>query len=147
MLLGEKIHQLRKQKGLSQEELAAQITVSRQAVSKWELCESMPDVENIVQLSRLFCVSIDYLLNDELEAEAASAAARAGSVKTLDKAMIASLVIFLLSIVALASLALRAITPGFSSSQLVVGILMTLTGTTSLVLALVRIRRKNNKTR
>ncbi len=145
MLLGEKIHWLRKQKGLSQEELAAQITVSRQAVSKWELCESMPDVENIVQLSRLFCVSIDYLLNDELEAEAAPATARGGSEKTLGKAMIASLVIFILSIAALAFLALRTVTPGSSSSLLIVGILMTLTGTTSLVLALVKIRRKSKR--
>lgn len=66
-MLGEKIHQLRKGKGMSQEELASQLTVSRQAISKWELSESMPDTENVLQLGKLFNVSTDYLLNDEYE--------------------------------------------------------------------------------
>lgn len=66
-MLGEKIQRLRKEKGLSQEQLAAQLTISRQAISKWELGESMPDTENIVQLSKLFGVTTDYLLNDEFE--------------------------------------------------------------------------------
>lgn len=65
-MLGEKIHQLRKEKGLSQEELAGQLTVSRQAISKWELGESTPDTENVVQLSKIFGVSTDYLLHDEV---------------------------------------------------------------------------------
>jgi len=69
MLLGEKIHQLRKSKGLSQEELAGQLTVSRQAISKWELGESIPDTENVMQLSKIFEVSTDYLLNDEYESD------------------------------------------------------------------------------
>ena len=64
-MLGEKIQRLRKEKGMSQEQLAAQLTISRQAVSKWELGESMPDTENIIQLSKLFSVSTDFLLNDE----------------------------------------------------------------------------------
>jgi len=67
MNLGEKIHNLRKQKGMSQEELASQITVSRQAISKWELGESVPDTENVLQLSKIFGVSTDYLLNDDAE--------------------------------------------------------------------------------
>jgi len=66
MTLGEKIYQLRKQKELSQETLAEQLAISRQAVSKWELGESMPDIENIVQLSKVFNVSTDYLLNNNL---------------------------------------------------------------------------------
>jgi transcriptional regulator with XRE-family HTH domain len=68
-MLGEKIHRLRKSKGLSQEALAGQLTVSRQAVSKWELGESVPDTENVVQLSKIFGVSTDYLLNDEYESD------------------------------------------------------------------------------
>ena len=68
-MLGEKIQQLRKGKGLSQEELAGRLTVSRQAISKWELGESIPDTENVVQLSKLFGVSTDYLLNDEYESD------------------------------------------------------------------------------
>jgi len=67
MKLGEKLQQLRKKSGLSQEQLAAQLTVSRQAVSKWELDETMPDTENVIQLSRLFGVSCDYLLRDEVD--------------------------------------------------------------------------------
>jgi len=66
-MLGKKIQQLRKDKGLSQEELASALTISRQAISKWELGESMPDTENVVQLSKLFGVTTDYLLIDDNE--------------------------------------------------------------------------------
>jgi len=62
MTVGEKIHVLRKQSGMSQEQLAEKITVSRQAISKWELGESLPDIDNIVQISKIFDVSTDYLL-------------------------------------------------------------------------------------
>ncbi|MCL2405770.1 MAG: helix-turn-helix domain-containing protein [Defluviitaleaceae bacterium] len=64
MTLGEKIQILRKQRGMSQEQLAAKILVTRQAISKWELCESLPDVDNIVQLSEIFGVTTDYLLKN-----------------------------------------------------------------------------------
>lgn len=67
MKLGEKLQKLRKRSGLSQEQLAARLTVSRQAVSKWELDETVPDTENVVQLSRLFGVSCDYLLREEAD--------------------------------------------------------------------------------
>ncbi len=67
MTFGEKLQSLRRQSGLSQEQLASQLTVSRQAVSKWELDNSLPDTENIIQLSKLFNVSIDYLLDDDIE--------------------------------------------------------------------------------
>lgn len=69
MTFGEKLQYLRKSKGMSQEQLASIINVSRQAVSKWELNDSLPDVENILQLSKLFEVSIDYLLKDDIEIE------------------------------------------------------------------------------
>jgi len=69
-MVGERILMLRKERGLSQEDLAARLPVSRQAISKWELGESIPDTENIVQLSRLFGVSTDFLLVDGEEAEA-----------------------------------------------------------------------------
>ena len=72
MKLGEKLQQLRRQSGLSQEQLAARLTVSRQAVSKWELDETMPDTENVIQLSRLFGVSCDYLLRDEVDEQGAA---------------------------------------------------------------------------
>ena len=68
MILAEKIAQLRRQKGWSQEELANHLQVSRQAVSKWEGGASIPDLDKILKLSALFEVSTDYLLKDELEA-------------------------------------------------------------------------------
>lgn len=62
MTLADRIVQLRKTKGISQEELAAQIGVSRQAVSKWESGQSTPDVEKVILLSRYFETTTDYLL-------------------------------------------------------------------------------------
>lgn len=67
MILADKIIQLRKKEGWSQEELAEQLQVSRQSVSKWEGAQSIPDLERILQMSRLFGVTTDYLLKDELE--------------------------------------------------------------------------------
>lgn len=64
MTFGEKLQTLRKSKGLSQEQLAVQLSVSRQAISKWELGESKPDLDNIVQISNLFSVTTDFLLKD-----------------------------------------------------------------------------------
>lgn len=69
MTFGEKLQKLRKEKGWTQEQLAAQISISRQALSKWELGTAIPDTENVVQLSKLFQVSTDYLLNDEYESD------------------------------------------------------------------------------
>ena len=54
MKLNEKLLQLRKERGLSQQQLAEQLDVSRQSVSKWELNESIPDIQNIVAMSELF---------------------------------------------------------------------------------------------
>lgn len=67
MVLGEKLLYLRKKQGLSQEQLANQVTVSRQAISKWELGESLPDTDNIRQLTKIFNVTADFLLNDEID--------------------------------------------------------------------------------
>lgn len=67
MKFNEKLLQLRKEKGYSQEELAQKLGVSRQAISKWEVSDSYPEVENILEICKLFDVSTDYLLKDELE--------------------------------------------------------------------------------
>lgn len=69
MTLAEKIMELRKKCGWSQEELAEKLDISRQSVSKWESGASIPEIEKIVLLSSLFGVSTDYLLKDELEEE------------------------------------------------------------------------------
>lgn len=65
----EKLQKLRKERGWSQEELASRIAVSRQAVSKWELGTAVPDTDNIVQLSKLFGVTTDYLIKDNLDCD------------------------------------------------------------------------------
>ena len=67
MILADKIMDLRKRNGWSQEELANQIGVSRQAVSKWESAASVPDLNKIIKMSEVFDVSTDYLLKDAIE--------------------------------------------------------------------------------
>ena len=57
----------RKKKGISQEDLANALNVSRQAVSKWESSQSVPDMDKIVALSSYFNITTDYLLKDEIE--------------------------------------------------------------------------------
>ena len=69
MILADKIIRLRKKNGWSQEELADKMNVSRQAVSKWESSQTIPDLDKILQLSTLFGVTTDYLLKDEIEDE------------------------------------------------------------------------------
>ena len=67
MIFADKLIDLRKKNGWSQEELAEKLNVSRQAVSKWEGAQSVPDMSRIIQMSELFGVSTDYLLKDSLE--------------------------------------------------------------------------------
>jgi len=65
MEFNNKLYQLRKQKGLSQEELANRLNVSRQTVSKWEVGDSTPDMEKLVTISDLFEISLDELVMDK----------------------------------------------------------------------------------
>ena len=65
MTIGVKIQNLRKQKGLSQEQLAEAVGVSRQAVSKWEAEQSVPDIDKIILICDYFGVTTDYILRDE----------------------------------------------------------------------------------
>ena len=67
MNISEKILLQRKKKGISQEDLANALNVSRQAVSKWESSQSVPDMDKIVALSSYFNITTDYLLKDEIE--------------------------------------------------------------------------------
>lgn len=69
MILADKLIRLRKKNGWSQEELAEKMNVSRQAVSKWEGAQTIPDLEKILMLGELFGVTTDYLLKDEIENE------------------------------------------------------------------------------
>lgn len=63
--IANRLLQLRKERGLSQEELADQLGISRQAVSKWERAEASPDTDNLICLAKLYNVSLDYLLQTE----------------------------------------------------------------------------------
>ena len=67
MILADKIIELRKKNGWSQEDLAEKLEVSRQSISKWESAQSIPDMNKILKLSEVFSVSTDYLLKDEIE--------------------------------------------------------------------------------
>lgn len=78
MPLNEKIQSLRRERGLSQEELAITLGVSRQAVSKWELGDATPDTDKVIALANYFGVTTDYLLRD-IAPEAAPAQQRAPS--------------------------------------------------------------------
>ena len=69
MILADKIITLRKKNGWSQEELAEKVGVSRQAISKWESAQSVPDLDKILRMSEIFGVTTDFLLKDEMEAE------------------------------------------------------------------------------
>ncbi len=69
MKFSEKLFQLRKKAGMSQESLAEQLGVSRQAISRWEMGTAMPDAPNLLQISILFGISVDYLLHDDYESD------------------------------------------------------------------------------
>lgn len=67
MTFAEKFYSLRKEAGLSQEECAENIGVSRQAISRWEMGTATPDMQNLLAISKLFSVSTDYLIRDDID--------------------------------------------------------------------------------
>lgn len=84
MILADKIIDERKKCGFSQEELAEKLNVSRQAISKWEGAQSVPDLSRIIEMSKIFGVSTDYLLMDDLDNEARLTAAGSPAVPSSD---------------------------------------------------------------
>ena len=84
MKLSEKIQYLRKEHGLTQEQLAEQCNVSRQAITKWESDIAIPETEKIIFLSKLFKVSIDELLKDELDIIGVKAVSSCGKSLVID---------------------------------------------------------------
>jgi transcriptional regulator with XRE-family HTH domain len=65
MNIGKKIHKIRQQKNLTQEQLASDLAISRQAVSKWESGKAIPDIENLMYISNLYDVSLDELIKGD----------------------------------------------------------------------------------
>ena len=72
-LLGNKLYELRKQSGLSQEEFADKIGVSRQAVSKWERGEALPDTDNLITIAKLYKISLDELILNDVDSTSSDA--------------------------------------------------------------------------
>lgn len=96
-MFSEKIQNLRKSNQLSQEQLAEKLQVSRQTLSKWELKETIPDAEKIVLISRLFSVSIDYLLKDEIVEDINNDNVNQSSVSLSAKKMSAISLVFIMT--------------------------------------------------
>lgn len=85
MEFNNRLYQLRKQKGLSQEELAGRLNVSRQTVSKWEIGDSTPDMEKLVAMSELFDVSLDMLVLGKEEQSQGTVAPISNFVSTINE--------------------------------------------------------------
>jgi len=84
MNIAEKITKLRKQNGWSQEDFAEKLDVSRQAISRWENGTALPDAQNVLQISKLFNVTTDYLLNDDYESDSDIPAVQTATKETED---------------------------------------------------------------
>ncbi len=114
MKLGENILKLRKQRGLSQEQLGEQIDVTRQTISNWELGETSPNPEQLKQLSKVLDISIDELLDnerkDELISKVSNTEKLAGIIiKILKIIGIAFLVFLVIDIIAIIVFSVRSI--------------------------------------
>jgi len=83
--IADRLTECRKKAGYSQEELADAIGVSRQAVSKWERCESSPDTDNLIQLARLYHISLDELVNGDDAPEVGEAAIKSETTSLEEK--------------------------------------------------------------
>lgn len=85
MEFNNRLYQLRKQRGFSQEELASRLNVSRQTVSKWEIGDSTPDMEKLVAMSELFDVSLDSLVMGKEEQPQTATAPKSEFVSILNE--------------------------------------------------------------
>ena len=78
MTLGEKIINLRSSAGLSQEEFAEKVNVSRQSVSKWEMNQALPQIDKVLLICKLFGITTDELLQEKIEVKPQGALENAG---------------------------------------------------------------------
>jgi transcriptional regulator with XRE-family HTH domain len=121
MQFHDKLFQLRRKEGLTQAELAEALNVSRQAVSKWEMGTAIPDVANMLGLSKIFSVSIDYLVSDEMSSDMDAPAVKAtAAVFKLNYQYVLKRVIAAVSIIAVA--AILGVTTHTASTMLAAGI-------------------------
>lgn len=97
-MIGEKLAALRKENGISQEQLAEKLNISRQAISKWENNETLPDTENLIAIAKLFNISLDNLVgnnpsNSEQYSDNEKDAPKKSSSKTTELVGLISLVL------------------------------------------------------
>ena len=83
-----KLYHLRKQKGLSQEELANRLNVSRQTISKWEVGDSTPDMEKLIAISDMFQISLDELVMDKVQTQTGETPSKAEVVNELKEKLL-----------------------------------------------------------
>ena len=123
-MLSEKLYKLRKNSGLSQEQLAEQLNVSRQAISKWESGTAVPESEKLIKISNYFGVSVDYLLKDVEDDKT-----KAADSITEDKAkMIAGIIICIAGMVAMVIWGLLSIFSPEASNQMGASSMVTIDG-------------------
>ena len=123
-MLSEKLYQLRKKSGLSQEQLAEQLNVSRQAISKWESGTAVPESEKLITISNYFGVSVDYLLRDDEEDKAKAIV----SVMEEKPRMIAGIIICIAGIIAMVIWGLLSIFSPEASDQISDSSMITIDG-------------------
>lgn len=123
-MLSEKLYKLRKNSGLSQEQLAEQLNVSRQAISKWESGTAVPEREKLITISNYFGVSVDYLLKDDEEDKAKAIV----SVMEEKPRMIAGIIICIAGIIAMVIWGLLSIFSPKASDQISDSSMITIDG-------------------
>ena len=117
MNLQSKITDLRKRSGLSQEEMAEKLNVSRQTISRWEVGSAQPDAENLRQLSQLFGVTADYLLNDAYDSDADLPRVKRAE-ETLEKTVESSQKLFLIAAIAFIAAAVSFLIAGIDQQSI-----------------------------
>ena len=123
-MLSEKLYKLRKNSGLSQEQLAEQLKVSRQAISKWESGTAVPESEKLINISNYFGVSVDYLLKDDEEDKAKATV----SVMEEKPRMIAGIIICIAGIISMVIWGLLSIFSPEASDQVSDSSMITIDG-------------------
>lgn len=123
-MLSEKLYKLRKNSGLSQEQLAEQLNVSRQAISKWESGTAVPESEKLITISNYFGVSVDYLLKDDEEDKAKATV----SVMEEKPKMIAGIIICIAGIISMVIWGLLSIFSPEASDQISDSSMITIDG-------------------
>ena len=123
-MLSEKLYKLRKNSGLSQEQLAEQLNVSRQAISKWEQGTAVPESEKLISISNYFGVTVDYLLKEDT-ADTTNTTAEVMEEKTK---MMAGIVICIAGVVSMVIWGLLSIFRPEASNQLSDSSMITIDG-------------------